>query len=643
MLKAMRPFTMKLYLTFLSICGFIGVKLGLQIPIVGPQTTETEIGASSPFKVHTRHLVDMDAPRVNVISTNVTLNQTIQTIYREMSDSDFLQNWNRSCNFSTKANKENTINIDCVVKDNSSLNFVDFRNFTSSLFSLNISFDLYVLCIGGYIRFPWPFRADKLHRVHIKDCIIKDFRREFTMKDIDNIRETVQYLLMENNTIVLTVEEYINSLSKATSSLSRAAECGPENAVAIIRRDTYVQFEDIQNFPQQTNIENEHNKQFNIQKQTCLYKYLEIFEISGTEFLEKNTVNKLLYTDDAQNLKILNFSSCGIYDSLFKHNNWLLRFPGMEYLDLSRNWVQVVPEIEDYGYNSIKSKVRIIDIRYNNISFLTKNMINSFSKLKFVKVDIDENPYLCDCRAIEAMHYLKSMKLPSHYDYLKYLKCVNPVQLRDRLISTLSMDELNCRKENVLNVPVIILGVVITTLFTITTVLIYFRNVIKVVLYTRMNINFPCHDKQDLKHCKEYDAFIAYSEADVGWVMHTLLPKLETGESCKLCFHHRDFTVGAAVTDNIINSIHNSYHTVLIVSNDFLKSDWCMLEFRIALHRSLQDKNRHLIFVIKDNVRFDNLDPDFKNCISTHTYLKIGDLLFWDKLKYAISFRHKNT
>jgi hypothetical protein len=99
----------------------------------------------------------------------------------------------------------------------------------------------------------------------------------------------------------------------------------------------------------------------------------------------------------------------------------------MEYLDLSRNWVQVVPEIEDYGYNSIKSKVRIIDMRYNNISVLTKNMINSFSKLKFVKVDIDENPYLCDCRAIEAMNYLKSMKLPSssvQYD-LNYISKIN--------------------------------------------------------------------------------------------------------------------------------------------------------------------------------------------------------------------------
>jgi hypothetical protein len=50
---------MKLYLTLLSICVFIGVKLGLQIPIVDPQTTETEIGASL-FKVHTRNLVDME-------------------------------------------------------------------------------------------------------------------------------------------------------------------------------------------------------------------------------------------------------------------------------------------------------------------------------------------------------------------------------------------------------------------------------------------------------------------------------------------------------------------------------------------------------------------------------------------------------
>jgi hypothetical protein len=64
------------------------------------------------------------------------------------------------------------------------------------------------------------------------------------------------------------------------------------------------------------------------------------------------------------------------------------------------------------------------------------------------------------------------------------------------------------------------------------------------------------------------------------------------------------------------------------------------MTWEFNVHSSVQ---YDLNYISKDNLRFDNLDPDFKNCISTHTYLKIGDLLFWDKLKYAISFRHKNT
>ena len=67
------------------------------------------------------------------------------------------------------------------------------------------------------------------------------------------------------------------------------------------------------------------------------------------------------------------------------------------------------------------------------------------------------------------------------------------------------------------------------------------------------------------------------------------------------------------------------------------------MEFRTALHESLLDKNRHIIIVLKDNISFDNVDYDFKNCISTQTYLKVGDRLFWDKLQYAISFRYKKT
>jgi hypothetical protein len=244
------------------------------------------------------------------------------------------------------------------------------------------------------------------------------------------------------------------------------------------------------------------------------------------------------------------------------------------------------------------------------------------------------------------MKYLELQDMPAPYDYLKSLKCSSPVSVYGKLTASISMDELKCNKETVLNITVIIIIVGIITTFIITMLIIHFRNIIKIILYTRLNITFPYFYENDNKHNNKYDAFIAYSEADGDWVLHTALTKLESGgtdKSFKLCVHHRDFTIGAAVADNIIESVQSSLHTILIVSNNFLKSKWCMMEFRTALHESLLDKNHHIIIVLKDNICFDNLDHDFKNFISTQTYLKVGDRLFWDKLKFAISFQYKKT
>ena len=49
-----------------------------------------------------------------------------------------------------------------------------------------------------------------------------------------------------------------------------------------------------------------------------MYANVETFEISGTYDLESNEINKIAYTDESPNLKILNFSSCGMFDTLYK-------------------------------------------------------------------------------------------------------------------------------------------------------------------------------------------------------------------------------------------------------------------------------------------------------------------------------------
>jgi hypothetical protein len=123
---------------------------------------------------------------------------------------------------------------------------------------------------------------------------------------------------------------------------------------------------------------------------------------------------------------------------------------------------------------------------------MTKDMINSLSKHKFVKVDIRDNPYYCDCRIIEVMKYLELQDMPTQYDCLKSFNCSSPPNVHGKLIARISMDELKCSKETVLNITVIIIIVGIITTFIITTIIIHFRNIIKVILYTRLNITFPC-------------------------------------------------------------------------------------------------------------------------------------------------------
>lgn len=149
----------------------------------------------------------------------------------------------------------------------------------------------------------------------------------------------------------------------------------------------------------------------------------------------------------------------------------------------------------------------------------------------------------------------------------------------------------------------------------------------------------PCQNVKPEEN-KRYDAFIAYSQSDINWVIYTLAKRLENPESGQrftLCLHHRDFMVGAAISDNIVQSVESSRHTIIVVSKNFLRSEWCRLEFRVALHQSLLEKKRHLIIILLEDIPTSEFEPELKRCMQTLTYVKADDRWFWDKLVYALS------
>ncbi|XP_052635449.1 LOW QUALITY PROTEIN: toll-like receptor 13 [Harpia harpyja] len=139
-----------------------------------------------------------------------------------------------------------------------------------------------------------------------------------------------------------------------------------------------------------------------------------------------------------------------------------------------------------------------------------------------------------------------------------------------------------------------------------------------------------------------YDSFVSYNSADEGWVLGELVPELERG-SLRLCLHHRDFSPGRAIIDNIVDSIYNSRKTVCVVSRSYLRSEWCSLEIQLASYRLFDELRDVLVLVFLEAIPDAELSAyhRMRRVLLKRTYLRWppepqAQRLFWAKLKRAL-------
>lgn len=186
--------------------------------------------------------------------------------------------------------------------------------------------------------------------------------------------------------------------------------------------------------------------------------------------------------------------------------------------------------------------------------------------------------------------------------------------------------------------PILVATLSVFALLVLVLLLLFvFRHEMRVRLYSRYGFRL-CH-KSDASgdHGKLFDAFVSYSSKDEGFVMQVLAPELECGDPpYNLCLHYRDFPVGAYVSDTIVEAIESSSRTILLLSENFIKSEWCRFEFKSAHHQVLKDRRKRLVVILLGEVAQRDLDPDIRLYLKTNTYLQWGDKLFWEKLKFAL-------
>ncbi|CAB4004821.1 toll-like [Paramuricea clavata] len=181
------------------------------------------------------------------------------------------------------------------------------------------------------------------------------------------------------------------------------------------------------------------------------------------------------------------------------------------------------------------------------------------------------------------------------------------------------------------------------TLLVMVALIYRFRKELKLVLYTRFDWH-PFDRVDDSDPSKVYDAFVSFNMCDKRWVMETLQNKLENHHpSYKLCIHYRDFIPGAPIAETILESVKKSRRMIMVLSRNFIQSEWCMLEFRAAHRRVLKGRTNYLIIVLFDDVNVDSLDDELKLYLKTNTYLSVQSKWFWQQLKYALPQKKQET
>ncbi|CAL9704911.1 unnamed protein product [Knipowitschia caucasica] len=86
-----------------------------------------------------------------------------------------------------------------------------------------------------------------------------------------------------------------------------------------------------------------------------------------------------------------------------------------------------------------------------------------------------------------------------------------------------------------------------------------------------------------LSQGESYHVFCSYSSTDYQWT-HTLIQQLEQS-GLRVCDHERDFTAGRPILDNMSESIQKSQKVLLVLSAEFVRSRWCLLEANMSMFR----------------------------------------------------------
>ncbi|KAK6185301.1 hypothetical protein SNE40_007564 [Patella caerulea] len=561
--------------------------------------------------------------------------------------------WSSVCKSSNNDTTETKmLNVFCALGPNDPV-LVDLKqlnNFTTNLpdLTLNVTIEC---SAGGNLSMTWPMKIPGLVVLKIQGCVIYDFINDWNNQKLEGTPDTLQSLTLVDSGFLINFTLFFESFTGIVN-VSREWNCGHDTTLKrIVMRsfNAHIDMTEFELVPQNPNIDPMLMEQFilDIEKMgsDCRYEQLEYLEESAEDVVNAFQVRLMTSDSHYPNLKYLNFSNSQWQEIPPVLNDFNLKYPKLEYIDFSNNFISKVT----LRIFSTYDKDRVLDVRNNNITTLAVQDIKDWVKrLPNMFVDIRNNPLDCSCIKQEFIYQVQDEDWfvgdLFKYKYIRNMTCATPLSARGKMIKHLTENDMGCAAQPAdLTAALVILAIVAVVLIILIILSVRYRKEIKIILYTRFGILIP-NERSDKSESKKYAAFVAYSSDDGDWVHSYLQNNLESpadnkAHAFKLCLHERDFIGGKSILDNIIYSIENSRHTIVILSRAFLKSTWGTVEFKQAYNESILRKRRHLILVKLEDIPENEMPSSLKLCLKTFTYLDVKDKMFLDRLRYSLAIK----
>lgn len=147
---------------------------------------------------------------------------------------------------------------------------------------------------------------------------------------------------------------------------------------------------------------------------------------------------------------------------------------------------------------------------------------------------------------------------------------------------------------------------------------------------------------------KLYDAYLVYSVRDADFSSQIVASELQrTGYN--LCLHHRDIHATTFLNDSLQSAADASRKIIIIVSMNFLQTEWSQPAFRHALQTYIENirpavLSHKLVLILSAPIELITMDPIMQILIQTVPVICWGEKRFWDKLRYALpDISHERT